>query len=105
MKIYLDDIRKSPDGWIQVRWPNEMIDFLKNGNITEISLDHDLGNDKKGTGYDVLLWIEEQVLINNFVPPKIHIHTSNTSAKIKMEQARKSIYDKHFKNLANNYSI
>lgn len=43
MKIFLDDIRKPPNGWIQVYWPDEMINLLKTGFVEEISLDHDLG--------------------------------------------------------------
>jgi len=30
----------------------------------EISLDHDLGDDDSGTGYDVVLWIEEAVVVD-----------------------------------------
>ncbi|WP_309295279.1 cyclic-phosphate processing receiver domain-containing protein [Aeromonas caviae] len=43
---------------------------------TEISLDHDLGDDGRGTGYDVILWIENEVMTNYFIPPKIHIHSA-----------------------------
>ena len=87
MKVFLDDIRKPPPGWVQVKWPTEVIEILKSGQITELSLDHDLGNDKRGTGYDVLLWIEEQVITQGFNPPKIRIHTANVSARQKMEAA------------------
>jgi len=48
MKIYLDDIRKAPLGWVHVYWPDEAIALLKTGDVTEISLDHDLGDDNKG---------------------------------------------------------
>jgi len=56
MKVYLDDERETPDGWIRVYWPVEAIKLLKEDDVTEISLDHDLGDDERGTGYDVLLW-------------------------------------------------
>ena len=55
MKVYLDDERAAPAGWVDVRWPEEVIELLKTGNVTELSLDHDLGDDGHGTGYDVLL--------------------------------------------------
>jgi len=29
MKLYLDDERFTPEGWIQVRWPEEAIEILK----------------------------------------------------------------------------
>ena len=85
MKLYLDDERKTPVGWIRVFWPDEAIAWLKTEMVTEISLDHDLGDDDRGTGYDVILWIENEVMTNNFIPPQIHIHSANVSARIKME--------------------
>ena len=51
MKVYLDDGRKTPDGWYRVYWPDEAIELLKTGKVTEISFDHDLGDDERGTGY------------------------------------------------------
>ncbi|WP_407829907.1 cyclic-phosphate processing receiver domain-containing protein [Vibrio vulnificus] len=44
--------------------------LLKQGTVTEISLDHDLGDDEHSTGYDVVLWIEEAVATQGFQPPK-----------------------------------
>ncbi|HHQ4693522.1 cyclic-phosphate processing receiver domain-containing protein [Aeromonas hydrophila] len=85
MKLYLDDERKTPVGWVRVFWPEEAIAWLKTEMVTEISLDHDLGDDDRGTGYDVILWIENEVMTNNFIPPQIHIHSANVSARRKME--------------------
>lgn len=85
MKLYLDDERKTPVGWVRVFWPDEAIAWLKTEMVTEISLDHDLGDDDRGTGYDVILWIENEVMTNHFISPKIHIHSANVSARIKME--------------------
>lgn len=84
MKVYLDDERQTPEGWVRVFWPEEAIELLKTGNVTEISLDHDLGDDEHGTGYDVVLWIEEEVFLNGFKPPIIKVHSANSSAKMKM---------------------
>lgn len=60
MKLYLDDKRETPAGCVRVFWPDEAIAWLKTGAVTEISLDHDLGDDNRGTGYDVILWIEKR---------------------------------------------
>ena len=87
MKIYLDDERPTPEGWVRVYWPDEAIEYLKTGQVTEISLDHDLGDDERGTGYDVLLWLEREVIANYMAPPIIHIHTANPPARKKMELA------------------
>lgn len=85
MKVYLDDERQTPEGWVRVYWPDEAIELLKTGQVTEISLDHDLGDDERGTGYDVVLWIEEQVVCEGFDPPKMKVHSANSSARFKME--------------------
>jgi len=91
MKIFLDDVRETPNGWTRTYWPDETIKLLKDNIVTEISLDHDLGNDEKGTGYDVLLWIEEQVFLYDYKPPIIYIHSSNSSAVSKMKRAVENI--------------
>jgi hypothetical protein len=87
MKVFLDDERQTPEGWVRVYWPDEAIELLKTGQVSEISLDHDLGDDQRGTGYDVLLWIEEMVVLNHFEPPIIHVHSANSSAREKMLRA------------------
>ena len=61
--------------------------MLETGDVLEISLDHALGDDERGTGYDVLLWIEEAVAVRGFEPPKMSVHCANSSARQKMEAA------------------
>jgi hypothetical protein len=84
MKVFLDDEREAPDGWVRVYWPAEAIELLQSGQVERLSLDHDLGDDARGTGYDVILWIEEAVALRGFVPPKIFVHSANSSAVAKM---------------------
>ena len=91
MRIYLDDERPTPSGWIGCRWPEEVIDFLQTGGVTHVRLDHDLGDDARGTGYDVVLWIEEMVATTDFLPPEIIVHSANVSARAKMESGIRSI--------------
>lgn len=91
MKLYLDDERPTPDGWTRVYWPDEAIQLLDSDGVTEISLDHDLGDDEKGTGYDVVVWIEEAVVTRGFKPPIIKVHSANSSAREKMELGIESI--------------
>lgn len=91
IKVYLDDERETPEGWVRCYWPCEVIELLKQGNVSEVSLDHDLGNDDRGTGYDVLLWIEENVFCNDFNPPIMNVHSANSSAKAKMKLAINNI--------------
>ena len=94
MKVYLDDERATPEGWERVYWPDEATALLEKGIVTEISLDHDLGDDERGTGYDVVLWLEEAVVLNGFSPPKMKVHSANSSARQKMEAGIKSIEEK-----------
>lgn len=91
MKVYLDDERIPPSDWKWVKTAQEAIRLLKTGRVVEISLDHDLGDDEKGTGYTVINWMEKAVVTSNFIPPKITIHTANPSARKKMEAGAKSI--------------
>lgn len=84
MKVYLDDERIAPDDWVRVRWPDEAIELLESGSVTHLSLDHDLGDDQRGTGYDVLLWIEQKVVLHRFVAPEITIHSANPAARQRM---------------------
>jgi len=91
MKVYRDDERTTPNGWVRVYWPDEVIKLLKTGEVTEVSLDRDLGDDDRGTGYDVVLWIEEQVALHGFVPPMMSVRSANVSARTKMENGIRAI--------------
>ncbi|MFT5292347.1 MAG: hypothetical protein ACI8QS_001290 [Planctomycetota bacterium] len=91
MKVYLDDERIAPDGWHQARWPDEVIALLQQETVTDLSLDHDLGDDERGTGYDVVLWLEEAVATRGFKPPRLAVHSANASARLKMEAGIRAI--------------
>ncbi len=112
LKVYLDDERTPPDdGWVLVKTPAQAIALLETGEVSHLSLDHDLGDDEGiGTGYDVVLWMEEQVFLTErgnfynahkgigqtittrFIPPEnITVHTANVSARVKMEQGIKKL--------------
>ena len=84
MRVYLDDERTTPEGWTRVYWPDEAIALLETGQVRELSLDHDLGDDQRGTGYDVVLWVEEAVALRGFRPPRMRVHSANSSAREKM---------------------
>lgn len=91
MRVFLDDERTTPAGWVRVYWPDEAIQLLETGEVEELSLDHDLGDDERGTGYDVILWIEEAVALRQFKPPKLYVHSANSSARDKMIAGIRSI--------------
>ena len=83
-RIFLDDERPTPEGWVRACWPAEVIAWLETGTVQAVSLDHDLGDDARGTGYDVICWIEEAVALRGFDPPTITVHSANPSARLKM---------------------
>ena len=68
----------------------KVIALLETGDVTELSLDRDLGDDKI-TGYDVLVWLEEAVALRSFKPPTIRIHSANVVGRARMKQAIASI--------------
>jgi len=93
IKVWLDDVRKAPSGWIHFKTVPELIEFYRKNNnkISELSLDHDLGEDIP-TGYDFMVWLEEKFHTGKYkIVPKIKVHSANPVGKRKMEQAIKSI--------------
>lgn len=91
MKVFLDDERETPEGWARAYWPAEAITLLESGLVEELSPDHDLGNDARGTGYDVILWIEEAIALHGFVPAKIAVHSANPPAAVRMRAGIEAI--------------
>lgn len=102
MKVFLDDERPTPDGWVRAYTAPEAIGLLKTGKVTEISLDHDLGPEEAGTGYDVCLWVEEQVFSTAFnfdtpfALPIMAVHSANPVGRQRMEFSIQVIYH-HYK--------
>ncbi|GLO04819.1 hypothetical protein PPUJ13061_47210 [Pseudomonas putida] len=68
-----------------------MVSLLTTGTVELLSLDHDLGDDQRGTGYDVILWIEREVALNGFSPPTILIHSANPAAAQRMKSGIESV--------------
>ena len=95
LKVYLDDERTPTEGWVLVGTPAKAIALLETGMVSHLSLDHDLGDDEEiGTGYDVVLWLEEQVFNGNKFEnlESISVHSANVSARTKMEQGIEKIF-------------
>jgi hypothetical protein len=97
MKIFLDDVRKAPEGWHQCFTAAEAISYIDSGEkITELSLDHDLGPPEAGTGYDVCLHLMEKVFNDPSFPlPHVTIHSANPVGVKHMTQILSRIYSLH----------
>lgn len=91
MKLYVDDIRIAPEGWVQAWNAKEALQFLKKGNVTHLSLDHDLGDPEEPTGYDIMCWIEQWVYVERIPLPEIKFHTANPTGRDNMQAAYDAI--------------
>jgi hypothetical protein len=92
MKVWLDDVRQPPPGWVHVTTPEQAIELLRSREVEVISLDHDLGlttTQAERTGYDVLAWLEEAVATCQWdhALPLIRVHSANPVGWRRMEQA------------------
>jgi hypothetical protein len=91
MRLFLDDIRPAPESWTLAKIAADAIAFLEAGDVTELSLDHDLGEpvEEVGTGYQVAVWLEEQAHGGrwNVVPRTITIHSANPVGRANMQAA------------------
>lgn len=93
VKLWLDDIREAPEGWVRCYWPDEVIAFLQEGGVDEISLDHDLGDEPvsymepERTGMMVLRALEQMQNNNpDLALPIICIHSQNPVAAKRMKE-------------------
>jgi len=80
LRLWLDDDdnRPVPPGFdLHVKTAQEAIDAIASGQISEISLDHDLGPPEAGTGYDVAKWIEEQAYLGAIPKLVWSVHSAN----------------------------
>lgn len=73
MKLWIDDLRPAPDGWLWVKSSAAAIQVLEErlDEITDISFDHDLGGDD--TSRPVALWLAEREAF----PERVYIHSAN----------------------------
>jgi NAD+-processing family protein with receiver domain len=94
MKIWLDDIRPAPDGWTWMKNATRVMTLIESAawnvgrsgsDITHISLDHDLGENVE-TGYDVMAFIEEMVVLHDYKLPVITIHSANPVGRANIQR-------------------
>lgn len=102
MKLWFDDVRPAPEGWVWARTIETAIRLLLEFPCEECSLDHDLGYDyisetelnanpdlilargqAEETGLDLVEWM----LVEDIVPPKVTIHSWNPDGAKRMKIA------------------
>lgn len=81
MKLWLDDQRSPPnDDWTWVRTVEEAKQKLSEGNVTEQSLDHDLG-EGQADGHTLVVWEYD----HDLVPYVTTIHSWNLKGALRMQ--------------------
>ena len=95
-RVYLDDLRRAPHGWIQTQTAEETIALLKEGDVVELSLDYNLGPATTQTGAAVLEWIDRQIVENPEwqLPKVIHIHSSHHRGRMYMVELLEGIRER-----------
>jgi len=100
VKLWLDDERDPSSPMIQARFGADgdeiwvktalvAIQYLQQGNVVSISLDHDLGPASAGTGMDVAKWIEEQAFRGTLPKLDWSVHSMNPVGAKNMKKALK----------------
>ena len=92
MRLWIDDERPAPDGWVHARNRNEAVGIINTwfDQIKEISFDHDLGEGK--TGYDVATTLEAMVEQTGKCPMVLHVHSANPVGVKNIQAVFDSIY-------------
>lgn len=76
MKLYVDDIRKAPDGWVLAENFDKAVALLEMRPMEALSLDHDLG--ELASGYD----IAKYMIAHGIWPKNIYCHSMNPVGRI-----------------------
>jgi len=74
-KLFLDDIRPCPSGFIVARSYNKAVLLIENELPEFISFDHDLGEEK--SGYDLAKYVVEYCIDKNIPIPRYKVHSAN----------------------------
>lgn len=84
MKLWVDDERRAPEGWVWATRPAEAISALATGAVTHLSLDHDLGIDPTTgeaiTARPIMLWLCEMSTTHpqqRYWPDQVCVHSQN----------------------------
>ena len=93
IKLWLDDVRPMPPEYTYwAMTASGAIKRLVTGMVTDISLDHDLGEPLwlVGTGYQVAMWIEEAAFLGKITKLNWKVHSANPVGSEKITQALKN---------------
>jgi hypothetical protein len=91
MKVFLDDERPTPEGWISAKSVDECIALLNTKQVSHLSCDNDLGEGMR-EGHIVLDILEEMVYDDPSFPiPVITVHSANHARTPSMKQVAEKL--------------
>lgn len=77
VRIFLDDCRKEPEGWLRAKTARECLELLRQhrGDVEMLSLDHDLehSGDPEEHGY----WMVKEAVDRGLYANVIYFHSAN----------------------------
>jgi hypothetical protein len=99
MKLWVDDIRPAPEDWKWIKNAQEFVTYeilghICEGNVKEISFDHDLGEESSQNGYQLLNLLEEMIafkLLPKENVPILSVHSMNPVGRKNIQAAIESI--------------
>ena len=92
MKLYIDDLRKEPQGWHRAKTVSEAIRILATQEVSEVSIDHDISHRINmdsiarpfpcGETFEPVAWFLRAVKFSG----KVTLHTANPIGAKKMAE-------------------
>lgn len=83
MRLWVDDVRPAPAGWVHARSVEEAQPLLASGEVEELSLDSDLGFERPD-GAALLRWMEGT---GHWPRRKPGVHTPNPAGRERLRVA------------------
>ena len=94
LRLYLDDQRPAPPGWELAKTMDEAIDILRTGDVAELSLDYDLGDARRGTGLQLLKWLESAIAQGQIRLPRLSAHSGSPLGRRRLEAQIESMRER-----------
>ena len=85
LRLYLDDQRSAPIGWVLAKTVDDAIEVLRQGEVTELSLDYDLGDPVCGDGLQLLKWLESAIAEGRVPMPRMTAHSGSVLGRRRLE--------------------
>ncbi len=85
MKLYVDDLRSPPLGWLLARTVKEALAVLDVGGVEEVSLDYFIGNGEGGNFLPVAYFIAQMPEARR--PRRVRIHTASDAGASVLSRA------------------